>query len=1089
MLSFTMFRKQLCVILTLFLFPLPQIYAEGLFLPVPGTMVMQSPSYAPSILKGIKVHTDDPLRVDFILDKGEGTLASDTGVMRSATEIELKAESTKLIKYFLVSLTTPEKDLWVNLSPYEKERIVPESLGQTEMGRDLLAQDYILKQITASLIYPEGTTGREFWKRIYTEAAKRHGNNNVPVNTFNKVWIVPNKAVVYENAKMGTAYVVESSLKVMLEEDYLSTLIHRVGTAPRGRPTQGNEQILEAGRQAQIVRDIVIPELTKEVNQGKNFAQLRQVYNSLILATWYKRKIKDSILARVYADKNKIEGVKVPTLQSGSRQNEMNVGIDQGLNVKLIYERYLQAFKKGAYNYIKEDQDPVTKRSIPKKYFSGGMNMDMAMMTMTDSVGDLHLHEAMIIQVKMDKAMTDVQQTTGQTMLLTKRAIDIVWGGSQKVGGERDYKLIREFLYRGDLNELKEHPLALRAHMIAVWLKARLVDYYMEVQHGSLVQDQLLRDVEEVVQAYLISLSAGTNTAAQNEAISQLSSWGMPRFQIEIILHWVQDVFNGLAVYPISLHHWAATTDARQAQDAAYRFGSILGFNSNQVSELVDYLLGMSEKYFDLDQDDQRKEQRKFDAVWLAVKYKWSQGSFVDLVQQDKLGRLKEEGGVILREALAKEWKYADAKEKPYTNTEVDAMGNDALILWDRWQLIKGRTRKGSLEQIRDLEKKISLVPTTLRDRDTPFDWETFSGSNSGGIDHAQSADAKVAADQFTKNIVLDTKDQVKGTTDDAMTHENTVNQFRRSLLIAGVIGAIGMPVVAGEIEEQSVASKEASIKKAKDMLIAQGVLDKSFSDVVVRLGDASRVGDKDGIILNEKDYEELNENDLFVRAMVQLAYYGSRWEIGRGYEREKNLSLVQEEYRALLSQAGALSILFALRIRGKVFTQENRKNRYLRRAYELLLMGKMGLEGFSSYRPEASHIFEKGQERRDNVVLISLYHSGFNKRVVVVVNIDESTVEFRPSSQIDSAQLSVIEPKRGGIDFNDDKMDLELMNSAGSIKFNVDSAQLKAFQDVQGLMPVIIRMQVVPTGQAGENMIKLFLGVPLENMPLQSKT
>ena len=29
------------------------------------------------------------------------------------------------------------------------------SFGLTEMGRDLLAEDYMLKQITASLIYPE----------------------------------------------------------------------------------------------------------------------------------------------------------------------------------------------------------------------------------------------------------------------------------------------------------------------------------------------------------------------------------------------------------------------------------------------------------------------------------------------------------------------------------------------------------------------------------------------------------------------------------------------------------------------------------------------------------------------------------------------------------------------------------------------------------------------------------------------------------------------------------------------------------------------------------------------------------------------
>ena len=80
-----------------------------------------------------------------------------------------------------------------------------------------------------------------------------------------------------------------------------------------------------------IVREIVIPALTKEVNEGKNFAQLRQVYNSLILATWYKKKIKNSILEQVYADKNKVAGINInddPMKNKGS----MN---------------YLQAFKKG----------------------------------------------------------------------------------------------------------------------------------------------------------------------------------------------------------------------------------------------------------------------------------------------------------------------------------------------------------------------------------------------------------------------------------------------------------------------------------------------------------------------------------------------------------------------------------------------------------------------------------------------------------------------------------------------------------------------------------------------------------------------
>ncbi len=109
---------------------------------------------------------------------------------------------------------------------------------------------------------------------------------------------------------------------------------------------------------SQIIREIVIPALTKEINNGKNFSQLRQIYNSLILAAWYKKKIKDSILSQVYVDKNKVAGVN----------------IDDPHEKQKIYEQYLVAFKKGAYNYIKEEVDPATQEMIPKKYFSGGFS-------------------------------------------------------------------------------------------------------------------------------------------------------------------------------------------------------------------------------------------------------------------------------------------------------------------------------------------------------------------------------------------------------------------------------------------------------------------------------------------------------------------------------------------------------------------------------------------------------------------------------------------------------------------------------------------------------------------------------------------
>jgi len=335
--------------------PMPQAMADDFHLPTPGVMVRLSPPLDPPMLKGIKVDPNNPFHFDFILDRGDSSMTS------PSVDLSLKEESSKLVKYFLAGLTIPEKDLWVNLSPYEKNRIIPSSFGRTEMGRDLLAEDYMLKQITASLIYPEDTIGKKFWKRVYEEAAKRYGTTNIPINTFNKVWIVPQKAIVYENAKAGTAYVMDSKLKVMLEQDYLSLEKHSIAL-----PSATRNDISSIG--ANIVREIVIPELTREVNENKNFAKLRQVFNSLILATWYKKKIKDSILEQVYVNMNKTVGV-----QYASSVIPAKAGIQKNYDVELIYQRYLRAFKKGVYNYIKEDIDPLTQETIPRKYFSGGI--------------------------------------------------------------------------------------------------------------------------------------------------------------------------------------------------------------------------------------------------------------------------------------------------------------------------------------------------------------------------------------------------------------------------------------------------------------------------------------------------------------------------------------------------------------------------------------------------------------------------------------------------------------------------------------------------------------------------------------------
>lgn len=327
--------------------PLPDAHAQMLLdLPDPGQMIHPSNSFNPLEIKGIKIYPHNPLRFDFLVDKGESHLRGQV----------LKDEITKVAKYFLTCLTVPEKDLWVNLSPYEKDHIAADDFGVTEMGKALLEQDYLLKQIMASLSYPENQLGKEFWQKVYRKANELYGRTDIPVNAFNKVWIVPQSAQVY--VKGSGAFIVHSRLDVMLETDYkaLTRHMHKNNTQnPNGKDSQYSLIY------AQIVKDVILPQLKEEINEGKNFAQVRQVYNAMILATWYKRHLKDSLLGKAYVGQNKVVGVDVKDREIKER----------------IFEQYLKAYKKCVYSYVRQDYDPLTQTTIPRKYTSGGMDFAM----------------------------------------------------------------------------------------------------------------------------------------------------------------------------------------------------------------------------------------------------------------------------------------------------------------------------------------------------------------------------------------------------------------------------------------------------------------------------------------------------------------------------------------------------------------------------------------------------------------------------------------------------------------------------------------------------------------------------------------
>ena len=325
----------------------------GVNLPAVGTAVELSDVYAPALIKGMVVYPDNPLKFDFIIDKGDAKLDQD----------ELKVESDKLVKYFLSSMTVPKDDLWVNLSPHEKDRIIPDDLVKTPLGRDLLAQDYILKQLTATLI-GDAYNSDELRVMSREENVDTVTHHTAPITpnylVDSKIWIVPQSATVYEFE--NTVYITDCKLKVLTDVDHSLMM-------------SGDEDDMKAGASPAttgVIADSVSRAVENEVNNGRNFAPLRQIFHSLILAKWYKQTVENSILSEVYVDKNMTAGIEIAN--TSTKQE--------------IYAKYIEAYNKGVVNYIEEEYDPQAQEMVAKKYFSGGIS-DGAMKVESASYADL----------------------------------------------------------------------------------------------------------------------------------------------------------------------------------------------------------------------------------------------------------------------------------------------------------------------------------------------------------------------------------------------------------------------------------------------------------------------------------------------------------------------------------------------------------------------------------------------------------------------------------------------------------------------------------------------------------------------------
>ncbi|OGX23116.1 MAG: triose-phosphate isomerase [Omnitrophica WOR_2 bacterium RIFCSPHIGHO2_02_FULL_45_21] len=278
-------------------------------------------------------------------------LLLDKGNLKKIEGRQFQEQGQELLKYFLVGVALPDDNFWVNLRPDSEEQIIDEELAKTELGKALLEADLQLKKDLAKFTSPQTAEGREYWNKLYKKAGEIFKSENITIPTLTRPWIVPGEVIIRESA--SSAYIYKAGLKVMLEQDHLKNSPDYKFSDPRLKEL--NEY------SSQLIRDKIIPKLTKEVNSSSRYAALRQVFYSLILSRWFKAR---------FAGK---PGLYPRLINSG---NLSGLTSKEAWSKTAYFKEYQKSFSGGEYN-LKEQVNTESGPTI-RTYFSGGVSVKSA---------------------------------------------------------------------------------------------------------------------------------------------------------------------------------------------------------------------------------------------------------------------------------------------------------------------------------------------------------------------------------------------------------------------------------------------------------------------------------------------------------------------------------------------------------------------------------------------------------------------------------------------------------------------------------------------------------------------------------------
>ncbi len=406
----------------------------------------------------------DNLNQDFklLLDKGD-TKKED---LENKTYIEENTQT--LLKYFFIGLALPNDKFWVNLRPDSPDNILDDDLAKTDIGRIFLEADVQLKKDTASFTSPQTPEGKAYWDKLYQKAGELFGTENITIPTLTRPWIVPNEIIIREAT--DNAYIYKATLKVMLEEDCLTERTPAVRTPHRGGAEEvyrfSDPRLKELNQYStQLIKELIIPKLTYQVNTSKRYAPLRQVYYSLILAQWFKQKYKGKVTpySRIIDSNNLTPTYNLSLITSHSYSKDT------------YFKQYQKSFADGEY-YLQETVYSPSDQSI-RRYVSGGAILSASpietVKILAGSSGKTLINKAMYLSEvdfsgsPITKDVPHIRDEKEDTYLIYHATVPEKLPGIIE-GGLRSSKEVISFLYDSETRITVEHIYGVVDPKIAV---------------------------------------------------------------------------------------------------------------------------------------------------------------------------------------------------------------------------------------------------------------------------------------------------------------------------------------------------------------------------------------------------------------------------------------------------------------------------------------------------------------------------------------------------------------------------------------------------------------------------------------------